>query len=64
MPSNSCSEPGGRALAYFVEMYDKGRWRYYYKKEEAFAAAVREAREAVDHWTDILTGIESNSGAA
>lgn len=53
-----------RALAHFVEMYDKGQWRHYYKKEEAFAEAVREAREAVEHWTNIITRLESNSSAA
>jgi len=42
-----------RALAHLVEMYDSGQWRLYYKKEEAFAEAVREARHAVEHWTNI-----------
>jgi hypothetical protein len=37
-----------RALAHLVEMYDKGQWRLSYKKEEAFAEAVREARQAVE----------------
>ncbi len=43
-----------RALAHLVEMYDIGRWRHYYKKEEAFAEAVRKARHAVEQWTDIV----------
>ena len=43
-----------RALAHLVEMYDSGQWRHYYKKEEAFAEAVREARQAVEQWTDIV----------
>ncbi len=42
-----------RALAHLVELYDNGRWRAYYK-EEAFAEAVREARQAVEHWTKIV----------
>jgi hypothetical protein len=40
-----------RALGHLVEMYDNGKWRQYYKKEDAFADAVRQARQAVDHWT-------------
>jgi hypothetical protein len=43
-----------RALSHLVEMYDKGQWRLHYKKEEAFAEAVRNARQAVEHWTNIL----------
>ncbi|MFZ3357193.1 MAG: hypothetical protein WA177_00405 [Xanthobacteraceae bacterium] len=43
-----------RALSHLVEMYDKGHWRLHYKKEEAFAEAVREARQAVEQWTNIL----------
>jgi uncharacterized repeat protein (TIGR03809 family) len=42
-----------RALAHLVEMYDSGQWRQYYKREEAFAEAVRDARQAVEHWTSI-----------
>ncbi len=41
-----------RALAHLIEMYDSGQWRQYYK-EEAFAEAVRDARQAVEHWTRI-----------
>jgi len=37
-----------RALGHLVEMYDKGQWRIHYKKEEAFAEAVRNARQVVD----------------
>jgi hypothetical protein len=44
-----------RALAHLVEMYDNGKWRLYYKKEDAFADAVREARQAVEHWTNIVS---------
>jgi len=43
-----------RALGHLVEMYDNGQWRLHYKKEEAFAEAVREARQAVDQWTNIV----------
>jgi hypothetical protein len=53
-----------RALAHLVEMYDKGQWRLYYKKEEAFAEAVRDARQAVDHWTSIISRCESESASA
>jgi hypothetical protein len=53
-----------RALAHLVEMYDKGHWRIHYKKEEAFAEAVREARQAVEHWTVILAKCDSGSAAA
>jgi hypothetical protein len=53
-----------RALAHLVEMYDKGQWRLYYKKEEAFAEAVRDARHAVDHWTTIISKCENGSAPA
>jgi uncharacterized repeat protein (TIGR03809 family) len=43
-----------RALTHLVEMYDSGQWRQYYKKEEAFADAVRNARQAVEQWTHIV----------
>jgi hypothetical protein len=36
-----------------VELYDSGLWRRLYK-EEAFMKAVRRARSAVDHLTDVL----------
>lgn len=41
-----------RSLAHLVELYDSGQWKRLYK-EEVFAEAVRQARQAVDHWTDI-----------
>jgi uncharacterized repeat protein (TIGR03809 family) len=47
-----------RALSHLVEMYEKGQWRQYYKKEEAFAEAVRNARQAVEQWTDIVSKID------
>jgi uncharacterized repeat protein (TIGR03809 family) len=51
-----------RALTHLVEMYDNGQWRHYYKKEEAFAEAVRDARQAVEHWTAVLD--QADVGAA
>ncbi len=44
-------------LIHLVEMYDSGRWRRLYK-EAVFAATVRKAREAVDHWADVLTKLD------
>jgi len=43
-----------RALGHLVELYDSGQWKTLYKKEDAFATAVREARQAVDHWSGVL----------
>ena len=48
-----------RALNHLVELYDSGQWRNLYK-EETFAEAVRDARHAVEHWSDVL----SKGGAA
>jgi hypothetical protein len=42
-----------RALSHLVEMYDNGQWRLRYK-EDTFAEAVRQARQAVEHWTDVV----------
>jgi hypothetical protein len=50
-----------RALGHLVEMYDNGQWRLYYKKQEAFAEAVRDARQAVENWTDMLSKCGSGS---
>jgi hypothetical protein len=54
-----------RALGHLVELYDSGRWRQHYK-QDAFAEAVRQAREAVDHWADVVAKSSgaSSSGAA
>jgi uncharacterized repeat protein (TIGR03809 family) len=49
-----------RALGHLVEMYDSGQWRHHYK-EDAFAEAVRKAREAVEHWTDIVSRCDGGS---
>jgi hypothetical protein len=43
-----------RALAHLVQLYDSGQWRQLYK-EAAFAEAVRQARQAVDHWSDLVS---------
>ena len=43
-----------RALGHLVELYDSGQWKTLYKKEDAFAAAVREARQAVEHWSSVV----------
>jgi predicted RNA-binding protein len=45
-----------RALAHLVELYESGRWKSLYK-EEAFAEAVRQARQAVKHWTDAASRV-------
>jgi hypothetical protein len=37
-----------------VELYDSGQWRQLYK-EDAFAEAVRQARQAVEHWSDVVS---------
>ena len=53
-----------RALAHLVEMYDNGRWRLYYKKEEAFAEAVRGARQAVERWTSAVNKVGDGADPA
>jgi hypothetical protein len=50
-----------RALAHLVEMYDKGQWSLYYRSEKAFAEAVREARQAVERWSDVMSKCDSGS---
>jgi hypothetical protein len=42
-----------RALGHLVELYDSGQWKNLYR-EDTFAEAVRQARLAVDHWTDVM----------
>jgi len=42
-----------QALSHLVQLYESGQWRNLYK-EEAFAEAVRQARQAVDTWTDAV----------
>jgi len=43
-----------RALGHLVELYESGQWKSLYK-EDAFAEAVRQAREAVDRWADVVS---------
>ena len=47
-----------RALAHLVELYDNGMWKNLYK-EEVFAEAVRQARQAVEHWTKVIEKSEN-----
>jgi uncharacterized repeat protein (TIGR03809 family) len=49
-----------QALAHLVEMYENGKWRLFYK-EEAFAEAVRQARHAVEHWTEVVSQCDRGS---
>ena len=42
-----------RALSHLVELYDSGQWKTLYR-EDTFAEAVRQARQAVDHWTSVV----------
>ena len=43
-----------RALGHLVELYESGKWKSLYK-EDAFAEAVRQARQAVERWTDVVS---------
>lgn len=52
-----------RALGHLVEMYENGQWRLHYK-EDTFAEAVREARQAVEHWSQVASQRDSESSAA
>jgi hypothetical protein len=49
-----------RALNHLVELYDSGQWRHLYK-EDVFAEAVRQARQAVEHWAEIVAKSESTT---
>jgi hypothetical protein len=42
-----------RTLEHLVQLYDSGQWKNLYK-EDTFADAVRQARQLVDHWTNVL----------
>jgi hypothetical protein len=42
-----------RALSHLVELYDSGQWKSLYR-EDTFADMVRQARQAVDHWTVVM----------
>ena len=43
-----------RALGHLVQLYESGQWKSLYK-EDAFAEAVRQARQAVERWTDVVS---------
>jgi uncharacterized repeat protein (TIGR03809 family) len=49
-------------LSHLVQLYESGQWRHLYK-EEAFAEAVRQARQAVDTWTDAMAKAEAEAKA-
>lgn len=51
-----------QALSHLVKLYESGQWRHLYK-EEAFAEAVRQARQAVDAWTDAAAKAEAQAKA-
>lgn len=51
-----------RALSHLVQLYESGQWRHLYK-EEAFAEAVRQARQTVDTWTDAVAKAEAEAKA-
>jgi len=38
-------------LHHLVQIYQNGQWRQYYK-EDTFVTVLRQARQAVDHWTN------------
>jgi hypothetical protein len=42
-----------------VELYDSGQWKNLYR-EDVFAEAVRQARQAVDHWTNVVATSEDD----
>jgi hypothetical protein len=48
-----------RALGHLVELYDSGQWKNLYR-EDIFAEAVRQARQAVDHWTNVIAKSEDD----
>jgi len=51
-----------RALNHLVQLYDSGQWRNLYR-EDAFAEAVREARQAVERWSDIIAKSDNAANA-
>ena len=61
MPSGSFSPHAGR-WSHLVQLYESGQWRHLYK-EEAFAEAVRQARQAVDTWTDAMAEAKAKANA-
>jgi len=51
-----------QALSHLVHMYESGQWRTLYK-EDTFAEAVRQARQAVDAWTNAVAKAEAEAKA-
>lgn len=49
-----------RALSHLIELYDNGQWRNHYK-DESFAEAVREARQAVEHWAGLMAKADTTA---
>jgi hypothetical protein len=45
-----------RALIHLVELYNSGQWKELYQ-EKTFADAVRQARLAVEHWSDVANKV-------
>jgi uncharacterized repeat protein (TIGR03809 family) len=43
-----------KRLEYLTELFDTGRWRRFHS-EEAFLENIREARSAVDAWSELLS---------
>ena len=46
-----------RTLEHLVQLYDSGQWKNLYK-EDTFADAVRQTRQLVDHWTNVVAKAE------
>jgi hypothetical protein len=47
-----------RALTHLVDMYENGQCSVHYANGDAFAEAVRKARETFDYWKDLLEKID------
>jgi hypothetical protein len=47
-----------RALSHLVDLYENGQCSVHYATDNAFAEAVRKARETFDYWTDTLKKID------
>jgi hypothetical protein len=43
-----------RTLSHLINIYDSGKWHRFYS-EDVFIKMVRQARESVDYWTDVLS---------
>ncbi len=46
-----------RALGHLVQLYDSGQWKILYR-DDTFAEAVRQARQAVEYWADVVAKAE------